>query len=118
MTFTFGETVTYKTPAAPVVPAAWDEAGNPILGSPGSGSLVNVGVAPLAADETAEPFGPRSVTGYLLLLPYGTTIPANAYAVNVRGEDFVAESGSVDSDWRSPFTDWEAGTTLTVRRAS
>lgn len=114
--FEAGETVVFTSPGAPT--GGDDEQGNPILGNPVVTTVAGVGVAPLASDEAQEAYGPRSVTGYLLLLPYGTTIPANATAT-VRGvSGWQVQAGSADSDWRSPWDGEEFGTTVTVRRAA
>lgn len=113
--FDAGETVIFTTPGAPT--GSDDEQGNPILGAATTTSVEGVGVAPLASDEAQETYGPRSVTGYLLFLPYGTTIPANATAT-VRGvAGWQVQAGSSDTDWRSPWTGEQFGTTLTVRKA-
>lgn len=115
MTFEFGETVSYSVPGAAT--GLYDEQGNPTYAASTSVEVTGVGIAPLAADEATEAFGSRSVTGYLLMLPYGTTIPADRL-VTVRGESgWQVEAGSQDADWRSPFTGTEHGTTVTVRRA-
>jgi hypothetical protein len=115
VTFAFGESVVFTTPGAPT--GVDDAQGNPVLGSPTIVTLTTVGVAPLASDEAAETFGVRAITGYLLMLPYGTTVASNATAL-VRGENFAVQAGSSDTDWSSPLTGWQPGTTLTVRRES
>jgi hypothetical protein len=116
VTFTFGETISYSVPGTAT--GSYDAQGNPTFAAPTTVEVTGVGVAPLASDEVTEAYGPRSVTGYMLLLPYGTTIPADRL-VTVRGESgWQVQAGSADSDWRSPFTDKEHGTTVTVRRAS
>lgn len=113
--FEAGETVVFTIPGTPT--GADDAQGNPILGAATTMTINDVGVAPLSSDETQEAYGPRSVTGYMLMLPYGTAIPANAIAT-VRGvSGWQVQAGSADADWRDPFDGEEFGTVVTVRRA-
>lgn len=115
MTFTFGESISYTVPGAAT--GLYDEQGNPTYAASTTTAVTGVGVAPLASDEVTESFGPRSITGYMLMLPYGTTIPSDRL-VTVRGDSgWQVQAGSQDSDWRNPFTDKEHGTVVTVRRA-
>lgn len=123
MEFEAGETIVFTIPGSPT--SGDDLQGNPNVGAATTLTIEGVGVSPLvvpgswrSSDETQESYGSRSVTGYLLMLPYGTTIPANATAT-VRGvAGWQVQAGSADTDWRDPWDGEEFGTTVTVRKAS
>lgn len=113
--FPNGETVIATRVDAPT--GGYDEQGNPIYETL-TIEFDGVGVAPAASNETAEPFGQVAANGYTLYFPYGSDVRA-ADVFEVRGvEGWQVQGDASTVDWRSPFTGWEAGTVVTVRRAS
>ena len=114
--FAFGETITVSRPGAAT--GAYDAQGNPIIGAPTTFTVADVGVAPAASDETSAEFGTVAANGYNLYLPYGSDVRATD-SITVRGVSGWQVQGDASSvDWRSPYTGWEAGTVVMVRRGS
>lgn len=113
--FPAGETITV---IRPVVGVGYDEAGDPIPGTPTTFTVDGVGVAPGKFDEVQQAWGFSAENEFTLYLPFGTDLRATDLVTlrGVSGYQVVADARTVD--WRSPFTDWEPGTVAVVRRAS
>lgn len=116
MALPFGETITVTRPGA--AGSTFDDLGNPIPAAATTFTISGVGVAPLTPQESAELWGPENTGGFTLYLPYGTSLQSTD-VVTIRGESgFQVQGDARLTQWRSPFTGWQAGSVAIVRRAS
>lgn len=97
---------------------AFDEMQNPILGDPVAETVVTLGIAPTAGDESPDKSVAGAINGYTLYLPFGTVVGPNDM-VTIRGVDgWHVDSDATAAAWASPFTSWTPGTVAIVRKAS
>lgn len=102
-------------------PGGVDEYGDPITSSPSTTELVGAFTAPrdaVGSRESSE-INQRGragvIVGLTLYAPYGTDLRRDDQ-VDIDGTLFDVE-GEVGS-WRNPFTSWEAGIEVALRRAT
>lgn len=70
-------------------------------------------VAPRYATENTDPSRPATIVG---LTVYGPVVDLDADdQLRIRGEVYDVDGGP--GEWRSPFTGWEAGMEVPVKRA-
>jgi len=72
-----------------------------------------LGVAPVASTERANPRTPAVITSLALYLPPGVTLDSDDM-VRIDGKLYT-----VDGDvgvWANPFTSWQAGSEVALRR--
>lgn len=109
-----GETVTVTRKGTPT--GAYDGQGNPVVGADSTFTIEGVAVAPAGSEEDPQNLGLWVVTGYTLLMPYGTVLkPTDRLTIRgVDGWQVVGETGS----WRNPFNGLTPGSVVSVKRAS
>ena len=94
-----------------------DEQGNPLYGPDTTFPLLVRAVAPASADESAQPTGPRVITGYQV---YGYSnqiplLPTDRLTIRgVPGWQVEGEAGF----WESAFGTARGGTEFAVRRSA
>jgi len=113
-----GETVTVTSPSAtPVVPADWDEAGNPIMAPATTSTFDTLApCAPVMADESEEAAGARVITGYRVYGPSGLVL-SPADRLTIRGVPGWQVEGEV-GQWNRGSDGTGRGVEFTVRRGS
>lgn len=112
-----GETITVTSPSAPVVPAAWDEAGSPILAAPTTFTFETLApCAPIMADESEEAAGARVISGYRIFGPSGLTL-SPADRLTIRGVAGWQVEGEV-GQWNRSSDGSGRGVQFMVRRGS
>lgn len=101
--------------AVRVRPLGYDDNGDPIEGDPDRLDLEGCTVAPRSSGDIADRGRQGVIGGLSLYAPYG---------VDIVHTDLVEVDGvlyEVDGDpgpWKSPFTEWEAGVEIALKRAA
>lgn len=112
MTFQRGITIT-------VIPGeiGVDDNGDPIADSREQHDVENCAVAPRFSDDEQTERGRAGViVGQTIYAPYGADILRTDQIV-IPGLEGVYEVDGEPGPWRSPWTGWEAGLQVAVRRA-
>lgn len=78
--------------------------------------LHGVGVAPGASTEPRDGGSYRVVSQTTIYVPPGTTVDARDQ-FTVRGIKYGVE-GDAAGEWRNPYTGWNPGSAVTLRRIS
>lgn len=112
-----GETVTVTSPSAPVVPAEFDEAGNPVQAAATTFTFTTLApCAPVMADESEEAAGARIITGYRIFGPSGLVL-SPADRLTIRGVPGWQVEGEV-GQWNRGSDGSGKGAEFMVRRGS
>jgi hypothetical protein len=108
MDFPFGEPITVVTRAKTGV----DDYGDDVFAET---SLVVTGAFDPAIGYESTVSGDTVVTQPQALLPYNTPVTSQSVLV-IRGDRY--EVDGTPNPWRSPFTGWEAGLAVPLRRVT
>lgn len=110
-----GETITITRSGAPT--GAYDDQGNPILGTDVTLTVSDVALEPLAAEED-DNSGLWTVLGYRLFCPYGTEFREDD-RLTIRGVDgWQVVGDTAATGWRNPFDGIGRGVVVSARRSS
>lgn len=107
--------MTSNCTAVRIRPPAIDEYGDPVTGDPGRLTIDGATVAPRSSTDITDRGRYGVIVGLSLFAPYDTDI-GHGDQVEVDGVlyDVDGEAGP----WKSPFTEWEAGIEVALRRAA
>lgn len=114
MDYPHGEQVTILHPGETTTDPDY---GTPVPGDPTPEVVDRAAVAPRIQNRTDTEnnrFQATVQSGYDVFLPAGVTVEPDAQMV-VRGETF--EVDGEPGDWRNPFTGWQAGVQVALRRS-
>jgi hypothetical protein len=107
--------------SAPVIvrvrgnPGGVDEYGDPVSGTEDRTTLTGAFVAPREASEITNRGRAGVIVGLTLFAPHDTDLVfTDRIEVDGVPYDIEGEPGR----WRNPFTDWEAGLQVALRRTS
>lgn len=96
-------------------PGGVDDYGDPIDSTTATTELVGAFVAPRETSEIRGRGRAGVIVGLTLYAPYGTDL-VHTDQIDVDGELFELE-GEI-GPWRNPFTEWEAGIEVALRRVA
>jgi hypothetical protein len=98
-----------------VRPLGYDDNGDPIEGEASRLTIDGCAVAPRSSSDITDRGRQGVIVGLSLFAPYGADI-THGDRVEVDGVPYEVdgEAGS----WKNPFTEWEAGVEVALRRAA
>lgn len=101
-------------------PGGIDENGDPIASVSVETVISGAAIAPRTAADITDRGRQGRISSALLLVPFGTDV---RHTDRFRVEGLVSLDGEWDVDgdagqWKSPFTGWEAGCEVALKRAA
>lgn len=98
-----------------VRPQGEDQYGDPIEGESARTTIEGAYVAPRESSEPSERGRVGVIVGLTLFAPYDTDL---LHTDQIEVDGTLYEIEGEPGQWRNPFTDWEAGLTVALRRAT
>ena len=95
------------------IPDATDSYGAPVISATEEFGCPGAFVAPRMSEDLHDTGRAGVVVGLTLFVPFGFDV-LHGDRVSVDGVLYEVEGDP--ADWRNPFTGWEAGTTIPLRR--
>lgn len=96
-------------------PLGFDDYGDPVEGDPNRLTLDNCAVAPRSSSDITERGRQGVIVGLSLFAPYGSDV-IHSDLLEVDGVLYEVDGEA--GPWKSPFTEWEAGLEIALRRAA
>lgn len=98
-----------------VRPLGFDANGDPIEGEPNRLTIDGCSIAPRTTVDITDRGRHGVVVGLSLFTPYGVDV-VHTDLLEVDGVEYEVDGDA--GPWKSPFTQWEAGMELALRRAA
>ena len=96
-------------------PGGVDNHGDPVAGTSTDTTIVGAFVAPRESADVNDVARVGVIVGLNLFLPFGTEID---HGDQVLVDDVLYEVDGDAGDWQQPWSGWEAGTVVALRRAA
>jgi hypothetical protein len=98
-----------------VRPLGYDDNGDPIAGEPNRLAIDGCAVAPRSTSDITDRGRHGVIVGLSLFTPYGADI-VHSDLLEVDGVTYEVDGEA--GPWKSPFTQWEAGMEIALKRAA
>lgn len=96
-------------------PGGFDEYGDPVASTDTRTTIDGCAVAPRTTEDINDRGRAGVIVGLSLYAPYGTDVQ-NTDLFEIDGELFQVDGDG--GDWKSPYTGWEAGVEVALKRAA